>query len=422
MKNFGMLLVLGVIVWLGNARVASGQATASSSIQGTVLDKSQSAVADASVALKSKQTGLSRTASTNESGSYRFELLPVGTYIVTITKTGFTTVEETVETSVGQTATANAELSPGSMSETIEVTSEAPIVDQAKTDVSLNITPTEVQELPLLGRDVANLAYLAPGVKAADSYDPTKNRYAVLSVNGQSGRNVNVTINGVDNKDNTVGGPVMQMPLEAVQEFVISTQRFSAADGRSEGAAINLITKSGTNNVHGSVFGFFRDEKFNAIDKFASESGNKPPYTRQFFGGSIGAPIIKDKLFGFFAFERQREHTSFAESSDALAQLTLVTDLGAQPSPIIPTPFFENRLNGRLDYRFNDKESAYLSYSSQSNNSLNDQSNGTGDLTERKFHQEPSASGEFHFEFRLERHGCQQLYGRLPVLEQHHRQ
>ena len=133
------------------------------------MDKSQSAVADASVALKSKQTGLSRTASTNESGSYRFELLPVGTYIVTITKTGFTTVEETVETSVGQTATANAELSPGSMSETIEVTSEAPIVDQAKTDVSLNITPTEVQELPLFGRDVANLAYLAPGVKAADS-------------------------------------------------------------------------------------------------------------------------------------------------------------------------------------------------------------------------------------------------------------
>jgi outer membrane receptor protein involved in Fe transport len=385
MKNFRMLLLLGVVAWLGNVRVASGQATASSSIQGTVLDKSQSAVADANVALKSKQTGLSRTATTNESGTYRFELLPVGVYVVTITKTGFTTVEETVETSVGQTATANAELSPGSMSETIEVTSEAPIVDQAKTDVSLNITPTEVQELPLLGRDVANLAYLAPGVKAADSYDPTKNRYAVLSVNGQSGRNVNVTINGVDNKDNTVGGPVMQMPLEAVQEFVISTQRFSAANGRSEGAAINLVTKSGTNNVHGSVFGFFRDEKFNAIDKFASESGNKPPYTRQFFGGSIGAAIIKDKLFGFFAFERQREHTSFAESSDALAQLTLVTDLGAQPSPIIPTPFFENRLNGRLDYRFNDKESAYLSYSSQSNNSLNDQSNGTGDLTEGNF-------------------------------------
>src|SRR5205823_10620865 len=125
--------------------------------------------------------------------------------------------------------------------ETVEVTGAAPLVDQTKTDVSQSITPSEVEQLPLIGRDVANLAYLAPGVKAADSYDPTKNRYAILSVNGSTGRNVNVTVNGVDNKDNTVGGPVMQLPLEAVEEFQISTQRFSAENGRSEGAAINMI-------------------------------------------------------------------------------------------------------------------------------------------------------------------------------------
>ena len=149
----------------------------------------------------------------------------------------------------------------------------------------------EVEELPLLGRDVANLAYLAPGVRATDSYDPTKNRYAILSVNGQSGRNVNVTINGVDNKDNTVGGPVMQLPLEAVQEFVISTQRFSAANGRSEGAAINMITKSGTNKYHGSGFGFFREQQFNAENVDEQQAGEKGPYSRQFFGGSVGGPI-----------------------------------------------------------------------------------------------------------------------------------
>src|SRR5205823_10511355 len=137
-------------------------------------------------------------------------------------------------------SSANAELKPGAASEVIEVTSEAPLLDQAKTDVSQNITPTEVQELPMVGRDVANLAYLAPGVKPADSYDPTKNRYAILSVNGNNGRDVNVTVNGVDNKDNTVGGPVMQLPLEAVAEFQISTQRFSAVNGRSQGAAINM--------------------------------------------------------------------------------------------------------------------------------------------------------------------------------------
>src|SRR5262249_51728008 len=216
---------------------------------------------------------------------------------------------------------------------------------------------------------IADLAYLAPGVKAADSYDPTKNRYSILSVNGEGGRNVNVTINGVDNKDNTVGGPVMQLPAEAVQEFQVSTQRFSAVNGRSSGAAINVITKSGTNNLHGSAFGFFRAQALNADQKTAKGDGTtskiNPPYSRQWFGGSVGGPIKKDKLFGFFAYERQREHTSIAEAPQAFTELQLVQNLGAQPASTIPTPFFENRLNGRLDYIFNSKHSAYLSVSTQ---------------------------------------------------------
>jgi len=376
----GMLLVL-------LAPGAHAQATATATIEGTVTDQTGASIAGAQVVAKSKATALTRTTSSNDSGFYRFELLPVGAYTVTATKSGFATFIANIEIMIGQTSTANIEMKPGAISEMVEVTGEAPIADQSKTDISQNITPTEVEELPLLGRDVANLAYLAPGVKAADSYDPTKNRYAIISVNGQGGRNVNVTINGVDNKDNTVGGPVMQLPLEAVQEFVISTQRFSAANGRSEGAAINMVTKSGSNSLHGSLFGFFREQQFNAIDKFASESGTKPPYERQFFGGSVGAPIIKDKLFGFFAIERQREQTSFAESPDALSELQLAAGAGlaAQPSSIIPTPFYENRYNGRIDYHFSDRETAYLSYTSQANNSENDQSNGTGDLTEGNF-------------------------------------
>src|SRR5258708_11755097 len=161
----------------------------------------------------------------------------------------------------------------------------------------------------MVGQDVADLAYLAPGVKQTDSYDPTKNRYSILSVNGDGGRNVNVTINGVDNKDNTVGGPVMQLPAEAVQEFQIATQRFSAVNGRSAGAAINVITKSGNNAYHGSAFASFREQAFNADQKIANGDGTSspanPPYERQWFGGSVGGPLKKDKLFGFFAFERQ---------------------------------------------------------------------------------------------------------------------
>src|SRR2546426_6288347 len=302
MKRLTYLLLMGVVLLSLGSGNAFAQATASGTIQGTVTDKSGAVVTGAQVVAKNKGTDLDRTASTSDTGYYRFELLPVGTYTVTVSKAGFASVSQTMEILIGQMTTVNAELKPGATSEVIEVTSEAPLVDQLKTSVSQNITPSEVEELPMLGRDVANLAYLAPGVKATDSYDPTKNRYAILSVNGQSGRNVNTTINGVDNKDNTVGGPVMQLPLEAVQEFVISTQRFSAANGRSEGAAINLITKAGTNNYHGSIFGYFRDTALNTDEKDPTGTGptpahpdgtipSHPDYTRQQFGGSVGGPL-----------------------------------------------------------------------------------------------------------------------------------
>src|SRR5256714_4647936 len=386
-KTAVVFLVVAVCLLTSASPALHAKATASGTILGTVLDKSQAVVTGADVVVTSKATGTTRIATTNDTGTYRFDLLAAGAYTVKVSKQGFSSVLQNVELLIGQTATVNANLELGTVASIVEVTGEAPLVDQLKMSVSQTITPSEVEELPMLGRDVANLAYLAPGVKATDSYDPTKNRYAILSVNGQSGRNVNTTINGVDNKDNTVGGPVMQLPLEAVQEFVISTQRFSAANGRSEGAAINMITKSGTNRYHGSAFGFFREQQFNAENVFEQQSGQKGPYSRQFFGGSVGGPIVKGKLFGFFAIERQREHTSITEDPAALSELQIAQNSGlaAQPSAIIPRPFFENRYNGRLDYKFNDRETAYVSYTSQANDSLNDQSSQTGDLSEGNF-------------------------------------
>jgi hypothetical protein len=376
-----MMLLTCVAMW--------GQATATATLQGTVTDKSQAVIKSAEVTITNKDTGATRTVTTSDTGEYRLDVQP-GTYSIKTKAAGFSVAEvKRVELSVGRTTTQNFTLNPGGVTETVEVTAAAPLVDQTKTDVSANITPQQITDLPLIGRDIADLAYLAPGVKAADSYDPTKNRYAILSVNGHGGRNVNVTIDGVDNKDNTVGGPVMQVPAEAVQEFQVSTQRFSAVNGRSSGAAINVITKSGTNNFHGSAFGFFREQAFNADQQQANGDGTtssaNPPYSRQWFGGSFGGPIKKDTLFGFFAFERQREHTSLAESPQAFQELSLVTNLGAQPATVIPTPFFENRLNGRLDWTINSKNSAYLSVTTQANNSLNDQSTSFSDLSAGNF-------------------------------------
>ncbi|MGB7845978.1 MAG: TonB-dependent receptor, partial [Candidatus Acidiferrum sp.] len=391
MKRLIYLALVGFFLFfLGSADLLA-QVTATATIQGTVLDRSQASVAGAQVVARNKGTDFARTTSTNDEGYYRFALLPIGAYSITITKAGFASTTQSVEIMVGQVVTVNAEVKVGSTSETIEVTSEAPLIEQAKTSVSQNITPSEVEQLPLLGRDVANLAYLAPGVKAADSYDPTKNRYAILSVNGSGGRNVNVTVNGVDNKDNTVGGPVMQLPLEAVQEFQISTQRFSAENGRSEGAAINMITKQGTNSYHGSLFGYFRESALNTDEKDPDGHGGSTPanpdYSRQFFGGSVGGPFIKNKLFGFFALERERESQGLAETGTSLTELTLAANAGlaAQPAAVIPRPFYEYRYNGRMDWTINSNNTAYLSYNSQANNSLNDQSDGTGDLTNGNF-------------------------------------
>lgn len=381
-KHLFSFLILGLVLF--TASLARGQATATATIVGTATD-STGAVAGASVTATNKATGATRTTTTSATGDFRFDQLAPSAYTVSINKNGYAGYVQSFQLLIGQTVTVGATLRIGQASEVVEVRSGEVQLDMAKTEVAQQISPEEVNELPMLGRDSANLAYLVPGVKAADSFDPTKNRSASLSVNGASGRNVNVTVNGVDNKDNSVGGTVMQVPLEAVEEYNISTQRFSAANGRSEGAVINLITKSGSNKFHGSLFSFFRDQALNADSKVANGSGGNDlansPYARQQFGGSFGGPILKDKLFGFFAYERQREHTSLTDGAFYVKEISLLTGLGAKPATVIPTPFFDTRYNGRLDYQLNKDQRVYFSYTSQGNDSSNDQSSGVGDLT-----------------------------------------
>jgi hypothetical protein len=380
----------------------AAQVTASASVEGTVKDIKEAVVPGANVTVTNVATGLARTAATGEEGSYRIDLLPAGLYDIKVNATGFGDVTANkVELLVGKTTTLDFTLSPGTRSETVTVTSEAPLLDQQKTDISLNITPREVQDLPLNGRDLGNLAYLAPGAKPVDSYDPTKRRIAIFGVNGSSGRNVNVTVNGIDNKDNTVGGPVMQFPLEAIQEFVISTQRFSAVNGRSEGAAVNVVTKSGGNRFHGSMFYQLRDKKLNALEvdpTTQQKVTSKPPFNRKIWGGSVGGPIRfphfgeggpatygDDRTFFFFALERQNEATSIPVTATAFRELSLVTNLGAVPSTVIPTPYKDWRVNARIDHTFNTKHSLFASYNDQNNRGLNDQSGNNNDLTEGNF-------------------------------------
>jgi len=371
---------------------AFGQATASATLQGTITDPTGAVVGGATVTITSKDQGWARTTTTTDTGLYRFELLPAGFYSLKITHTGFASASvDRAELLVGQTTTLDFQLKPGQVSETIEVSAQAPVVDTEKTQVGLEITPNDVNSLPLNGRDFGNLAYLAPGARPVDSYDPTKNRIAVFGINGSSGRNVNVTVNGIDNKDNTVGGPVMQLPLGAVEEFNISTQRFSAANGRSEGAAVNVITKAGTNNWHGGLYYYDTETALNANDAISKENkAPTPQFSRQQFGGNVGLPIRRDKDFFFFALEREREQTSIPVDATAFKELTIVKNannplMTPDPATTIPTPYFDWRYSGRYDHRFNGQESLFVSYSAQENTGDNDQSTSSNDLTAGNF-------------------------------------
>jgi hypothetical protein len=363
------------------------QATATGNIIGAVTDATGAALPGATVTATNTATNAQRTTTSGTGGSYRFDLLPAGTYNIKSESAGFSPTEaKGIELLVGTTTTANLPMKTGTVSTSVEVTANNQLVDMEKTDSSATVSPQQIVALPLNGRDIANLAILAPGVKMVDSYDPTKNRYAVYAVNGSSGRNTNTTVNGIDDKDNTVGGAVMQLPLEAVEEFKISTSRFSAENGRSEGAALNIVTKSGTNQFHGALYGFFRSQALQTNNAISEQAGQpKPDYSRQQYGGAIGGPIRKDKDFGFFAYEGLRERSQIAVTDLAYQELTLAIPLGAVPAHTIATPFDEKRYNGRIDHFFNDNEKMYISYAAQDNKSNNDQSTAQVDTTEGNF-------------------------------------
>jgi hypothetical protein len=379
------ILIVLVLILAANHLLA--QATATGSIVGVVSDATGAALPNATVTATNTETNAQRTVTSNSSGQYRFDLLSAGVYNVKAESSGFSAAEvKNIQLLVGTSFTANLPMRAGVVNSSIEVIANNQLVDTEKTDSSTAVTPKEIVDLPLNGRDIANLAILAPGVKIVDSYDPTKNRYAVYAVNGSSGRNTNTTVNGIDNKDNTVGGAVMQLPLEAVEEFKISTNRFSAENGRSEGAALNIVTKSGTNQYHGALYGFFRSQALQTNNAISEQAGQpKPDYSRQQYGGAIGGYLRKNKDFGFFAYEGLRERSQIAVTNLAYQELTLAIPLGAVPAHTIATPFDEKRYNGRLDHFFSDKEKIFVVYSAQDNKSNNDQSTAQVDTTEGNF-------------------------------------
>lgn len=392
MKLTHLLQTLAVVLFA--CASVWGQAVSVSNVEGTVTDQTGAVVANAAVTVVNKGTGAERMATTDGNGYYRVAGLVPGVYSIKIESSGFASqLAENVTLNVGTTLTLNASLKPAAAAETVVISaSDAGLIETTRTDLGGVVNNREIENLPLNGRSLAGLAVLIPGARPTQSFDPTKNRSAAFSVNGGGGRNINTTVDGGDNKDNTVGGIVMNFSLEGVQEYKLETQRFSAASGRSEGAALNVITKSGSNEFHGSGFLFARDEKFNANDHISKVSNRpKADYSRQQFGGSFGGPIKKDRLFFFGVYERTREESAFNVSQTVFNELQNAVSVGAKPILSVPTPFRDNLWQVRIDGKLNDKNTAFVKWAEQTNNALNDQANITdessGNFTKNTLYQ-----------------------------------
>jgi len=327
--------------------VVAGSATAQTFrgiILGTVTDTSGGTVPGATVTIKNVDTGLTRTLTTSEDGSYSAPELPIGNYSVTVEKQGFKTgLISGIKVEVSSERRADVTLQTGELSQKVEVLGEQlPMVETTSNNMGGIVETNTVENLPVNGRDYQKLILLVPGA-ASDSNGITDSpgSYGTVSVNGARGRSNNYLLDGTDmndgyrndpaiNEGGVFGTPATILPIEAIAEVHVASN-FEAEYGRSAGAAINIVTKSGTNDWHGSAFDFLRNTALNARNFFdLASAGPQQPFHLNQFGGSFGGPIRKDKTFFFVDYEAVRE--TGAESSPGC--VPIAADISAHA----PTP------------------------------------------------------------------------------------
>jgi len=311
------LLVLFAVGARAQTQITTG------TIQGTVLDANGAAVAGANVEVKNADTNFVRTSTTDEEGRFVALQLPPGRYTVTITKTGFATlVVEKADLTVGQAMSLPLSMKVSQVQETVTITA-TPTIDTIKTESSTTLNEATVSSTPILGRKFEDLLTLTPGVSVVQGPDGDEITFA-----GQRGVFNNVSLDGGDYNNGFFGEQLggqraaIDITLEAVKEFQVVATGASAEFGRTAGGIINVITKSGTNNVHGSLFHFQRLE---ALAAHTSDGKPLKDFRREQFGGTIGGPIKKDKAFYFFAFEGIREKLTRANLSEPI---------GTTPCPV----------------------------------------------------------------------------------------
>jgi hypothetical protein len=283
---------------------ASAQTTGAT-LQGTITDPQKAILPGVAVVIANTETGLTRTVVTDERGWYRAPALPPGNYEIRAELSGFgSIVRQGLTLTIGQEATVNLQLELATVQESVTVSGQAPLVETSNSTLGTTVTRDELDSLPLAGRNFQNLAALSPGVAGVGSGSTG------LNAGGQTTRSNSFIVDGASNDDTIVATQRGGFSLEAVREFAVLSNQFSAEYGMASGAIVTVLTRSGTNQTQGRGFLFHRDDSFDAQDPFSKAQGSgKSPFSQQRFGGFLGGPIVHDRMFYFGAYEglRQRQ-------------------------------------------------------------------------------------------------------------------
>ncbi len=281
---------------------AIGQSTGGR-VLGRVLDPSGAVVPDVALTLTNDDSGKALAVQSSKTGDYIFPAVPVGTYRLEAQTQGFQNFTATgILVNLNATVTYDVKLTVGANTQAVEVTAEAPLVDTTTTQLGAVINERAVQNLPLNSRDTYQLLQLQPGVQGVGGSDLFygSDKPGAVSVNGGRGRSNNFSVNGGDGNDLFVNSPGIEPSPDAIQEFKVITNTFDAEYGRNSGAIINVVTKSGTNQFHGSIYDYVRNSIFDAKGYFNLTT---PDDTQNQFGATIGGPIRHDKTFFFVSYE-----------------------------------------------------------------------------------------------------------------------
>ncbi|HEU4686881.1 MAG TPA: TonB-dependent receptor [Vicinamibacterales bacterium] len=311
-----------------SAGIAAAQ-PAVATLGGRVTDPQSAAAPGATVTARRAETAATWTSVSDADGRFSIPMLPPGTYHVEVQLAGFSPWRvDAITLRVGQDQQLEVQLRLGQVQEAVSVVETARVVTTAVDGV---LDASEIETLPLNGRNFLELALLVPGNSPTPTFDPTKTNSVLISSAGQLGRGGNITIDGQDNNDDVVGGPLMNLPIDAVQEFQIATNRFGADIGRSASSAINVITRSGSNTNHGSAAAFFRDDAWQAVPSTLDDDSDTPPFGRQHVSGSIGGPLRRDRLFWFGAGEFRHQDGGILVGTRNVAQQTIPRSFAEAP-------------------------------------------------------------------------------------------